>query len=310
MVHTTSHNKSGVDKYMIDNLTIELVAKKLGKRAAKIIVPMAESMLEALKTKPALAYLEVHLVDHCNLNCKGCDHLCPIADKWFADPNVYARDLKQLRKLFSEIHTICLLGGEPLLHPKIVRFLFSTRSCFPKAKIQIMTNGILLDSMPDSFWNGCKETSTEIIFDVYPPLYQKEKYLVNLARAKGVRMISRRLSSFQTFINLKGDSDPNVSFQKCDFRVTHQLQEGKLFTCIMPMVVHYFNKRYGTHLPSAGWVDIYAPNLTGWDAKKMLSRAFSTCRYCSPSLEQRARSTFQWSTSKLKMSEWDVSTYG
>lgn len=248
------------------------------------------------------------MVDHCNLNCKGCDHLSPIADKWFADPNDYARDLQQLRKLFSGIHRICLLGGEPLLHPKIVRFLFSTRSCFPKADIEIMTNGILLDSMPDSFWNACKETSTAIILDVYPPLYQKEKCLINLARAKGVRMESRRVSSFQAFINLRGDSDPNLSFQKCKFRFTPQLQEGKLFTCVVPMVVHYFNKRYGTHIPSAGWVDIYAPNLTGWVAKKMLDRGFSTCGYCATRYDRYP--SFQWSTSKLQMCEWDVSTYG
>jgi organic radical activating enzyme len=292
---------------MIDNVTIELAAKKLSKRAAKIVVPKAEKLLEILKTKPALAYLEVHLVDHCNLNCKGCDHLCPIADKWFADPNVYARDLQQLQKLFSGIHEICLLGGEPLLHPKIVRFLFYTRSCFPKANIQIMTNGILLDSMPDSFWKACRETSTEIIFDVYPPLYQKEKRLVNLARAKGVRMISRRVSSFQAFINLKGDSDPKVGFQKCKFRFAHQLKEGKLFTCVVPMVVRYFNKRYGTNLPSAGWIDIYDPNLTGWAAKKMLDMWFSTCRYCATRLDHYP--SFQWSTSELHMSEWDVSTY-
>jgi organic radical activating enzyme len=308
MVPTSSHNNCGVDKYLVDNLTIEWFAEKLGKGMAKIIVPKAESILEALKIKPALSYLEFHVVDHCNMNCKGCDHLSPIADKWFADPNDYARDLRQLRKLFSGIRRICLLGGEPLLHPKIVRFLFITRSCFPKADLQIMTNGILLDSMPDSFWNACKETSTEIIFDVYPPLYQKEKCLVNLARAKGVRMHPRRVSSFQAFINLKGDSDPNVAFQKCDFRFIHQLKEGKLFTCVVPMVVQYFNKRFGTHLPSAGWVDIYAPNLTGWVAKKMLDRGFSTCRYCMTGSDHYR--SFQWSTSKLLMSEWDVSPYG
>lgn len=293
---------------MIDNLTVEWCAKKLGKGMANIIVPKAESILEALKTKPALSYLEIHVVDHCNMNCRGCDHLSPIADEWFADQNRYARDLQQLRRLFSRIYTICLLGGEPLLHPKIARFLFSTRSCFPKAKVQIMTNGILLDSMPDSFWNACKETSTEIILDVYPPLYKKEKCLVNLAKAKGVSMKSKRVSSFQAFINLEGDSNPNVAFQKCPFRFTHQLQEGKLFTCIVPMVAHYFNKRYGTHIPSAGWVDIYAPNLTGWAAKKMLERGFSTCCYCATRLDHYP--SFQWSKSKLLMSEWDVSTYG
>jgi hypothetical protein len=279
---------------------------KLPKAVAKTIVRTSESILENLKIKPALPYLEVHVVDHCNLNCKGCDHLSPIADKWFADPNGYSCDLQQLKKLFSGIHTICLLGGEPLLHPKIERFLFSTRSCFPNTNIQLMTNGILLDSMPDSFWSACKETSTIIFFDVYPPLYAREKRLIDLARTNGVRMHNWRASSFQASINLKGDSNPNTSFQKCPFRSVHQLKEGKLFTCVKPMVSHYFNKRFGTHIPSSGWVDIYAPNLTGWAAKKVLEKGFSTCCYCPTGKEKYP--SYQWSTSKLVISEWDVST--
>ena len=28
---------------------------------------------------------EVHLVDHCNLNCKGCSHFSPVSEKKFVD---------------------------------------------------------------------------------------------------------------------------------------------------------------------------------------------------------------------------------
>ena len=33
--------------------------------------------------------LEIHLVDHCNLNCGGCNHFSPIAKPWFIDPNYF-----------------------------------------------------------------------------------------------------------------------------------------------------------------------------------------------------------------------------
>lgn len=272
-------------------------------------MPAVNNILKMLKIRPVLSHIEVHLVDHCNLNCKGCDHFAPIADKWFADLNVYVRDLRQLQKLFSRVYTIRLLGGEPLLHPDIVNFLLSTRSLFPNTKIEIMTNGILLEKMPDSFWNGCKQTSTEIILDVYPPLYQKEECLLKLAEAKGVRIINSRVQSFQAFLNLNGDSDPNLSFRQCSYRSIHQLKEGKIFTCVVPMVVPYFNKRYGTNLPSAGWIDIHAPNLTGWDILNMLDNCFSTCRYCLTAKEQLANAGFPWSTSSLQMSEWEAATY-
>jgi organic radical activating enzyme len=289
---------------LADSLTLDWALNKLGDGAANRIAPKLEQIMEGLGIRPALASLEVHVADHCNLNCKGCDHLSPIADKWFADPEAYDQDLRKLQELFTGIRKLCLLGGEPLLHPKLAQFLFYSRSRFPKSRIQIMTNGLLLESMPESFWDACKKTSIEIVFNVYPPLYQKEKFLVNLAKTKGVSMITRRVTSFQAFMNIKGDSDPNLSFRSCEFRHIHQLQEGKLFTCVAPMVAHYFNRRYGTHIPSGGWVNIYSPNLTGWAAKKILCKSFITCSYCAPAAEQLINASFPWSTSKLDMSEW------
>ena len=35
--------------------------------------------------RPVLDYVEFHLTDHCNLNCAGCTHFAPYADKRFAD---------------------------------------------------------------------------------------------------------------------------------------------------------------------------------------------------------------------------------
>lgn len=290
---------------MVDNVTIEWYAKKLGKGVANTGLPLVKRTLKALKVKPALSYLEAHIVDHCNLKCKGCGHFSPIADEWFADPNEYARDMQQLQNLFSTIHMIRPLGGEPLLHPEIERFLFSTRSCFPKADIRIATNGILLDRLPDSFWETCKTHSITIDFTVYPPLRKKEKSLVNLARTKGVRIRATRTSSFYAFSNLKGNSDPNKGFQKCSTRAySPNLREGKLYICQVPSLVHYFNKQYGTHIPSAGYIDIYTPNLTGWDVKEVLERGSSTCRYCTAGWDRIP--SFPWSTSKLHMSEWDA----
>jgi organic radical activating enzyme len=281
-----------------------------GRWSRAIIVPTVEVVMKVFRIKPGLTHLEIHLVDHCNLNCKACDHLSPIADKWFANIDIFRSDLEQLDKLFSGIHTIYLLGGEPLLHPDVESFLFIARKQFPNAKLVIMTNGLLLDKMPDSFWKSCKDTSTKLIFDVYPPLYHKEKQLLNLVKSKGVNIVSSKVQSFQACLNLKGDSDPNETFKKCCYRLIHQLKEGKIYTCAIPMVVQYFNKRFGTQLPSAGWINIYTPNLTGWGIKKALDAGgFSTCAYCSTKKDQLARASFKWSTSSLQMSEWESATY-
>jgi hypothetical protein len=298
---------------MIDHLTMRWawISTRLLKGRWSSVVRPIDGAFKTFGIKLALAHLEVHLVDHCNLNCRGCDHFSPIADKWFADLKTYEQDLRQLKKLFSGIHTLFLLGGEPLLHPEVERFLFATRSYFPNIRrLVLMTNGILLDKMPASFWESCKKTSTELIFDVYPPLYSKEQYLLDLATSNRVKISSSKVQDFQACLNLKGDSNIGNSFKKCSFRRIHQLKEGKIYVCIRPMVAGYFNKRYGTQLPSDGWIDIYTPNLTGWDIQKEFDTVgFSTCSYCSTSKEQLLDSSFKWSTSSLKMTEWDAATY-
>jgi ABC-2 type transport system ATP-binding protein len=71
---------------------------------------------------------EVHLVEHCNLNCKGCYHFSPLAKEEFLFLTEWEKDCKQLSTLFKDrIGHISLMGGEPLLHPDICEFMRITR---------------------------------------------------------------------------------------------------------------------------------------------------------------------------------------
>jgi len=91
--------------------------------------------------KPVLPYLEMHLASHCNMYCKGCSHFSPISEVRFASLSEIERDLKRLKFLFSNIKVIRLLGGEPLIHKDIVKFLYMVRDIFKNANIYIATNG-------------------------------------------------------------------------------------------------------------------------------------------------------------------------
>ena len=37
----------------------------------------------------------VDIVDHCNLNCKGCGHFSPLASKSFLDLETFENDLRR-----------------------------------------------------------------------------------------------------------------------------------------------------------------------------------------------------------------------
>lgn len=286
-------------------LDLEHLVGKLNYRyRAKVILP---KIAKILKIKPAFAYLEIHVVDHCNLSCKGCGHFSPIADKWFADPDKYAKDMNQLKKLFSTIRIIRLMGGEPLLHPKIERFLFHTRNSFPKADIRIVTNGFLMNQMSDSFWEACKANSVSFDVTVYPPMKSKVKFLVELVRSKGANLTElKKVDFFYAFYNNKGNSNMKLGYQKCQpgWNKCANLRNGKIYSCPIPTYIHYFNKRFGTQVPSDGYVDIYAPNITGWEVKKALDKAPSTCRYCTFGWDKVPK--FSWSLSNQRISDWDA----
>lgn len=256
-----------------------------------------------LRLKAELYYLELHLTDHCNLNCRGCAHFCPIAEKWFADPAIYVRDMLQLRKLFSTIRTIRLMGGEALLHPKIEFFLFSTRSVFPKSDIRLVTNGILLNDMPNSFWDACRTCFITIDITIYPPFENKKSFFIELANSKGVKIKLLRAPFFIAIYNKNGDSDIGISFKNCVMK-TFNLREGRLYPCPINAYGHYFNRQYGTQIPVSGSIDIYSPKLTGWDVIELLKRAPLTCCYCTLGWDNLP--TFQWSKSKRTITEWDA----
>jgi len=252
--------------------------------------------------KPVLRYLEIHLTDHCNLNCKGCCHFAPIAIPWFADLNIYARDMRRLQEIFSTITTIRLMGGEPLLHPQVETFLSVTRWYFPRSKIEVLTNGILLDRMPDSFWNGCRKFGVGVSVTLYPPVAHQRSFFAMSARDRGVAYECREVSGFWARMNLRADSDPEQSFRQCrSWDYTPNLRAGRLYICYVIPVIHHFNRRYGTCVPESSFLDIHDPRLTGWDVLAFLDRHADTCQYCSLN-----RHWFGWASSRQAISEWDV----
>ncbi|MCJ7633972.1 hypothetical protein MUP77_16495, partial [Candidatus Bathyarchaeota archaeon] len=255
--------------------------------------------------KPILPYFEYHLADHCNLSCKGCSHFSPVRDERFAELDEYRSDLSQLKRLFSNVRKIELLGGEPLIHPKVVDFLLLSRSFFPKAAIGITTNGILLPRMSEEFWNACRSCSIHILYTVYPPFRKTESAIVKLAKSKGVRIIANQVTSFHGFYNKAGDTNVESAFKKCRSRFyCPMLRNGRLYVCCLSCNITVFNQHYGLHIPEDGFINIYENEITGWKIVERLERASPTCRFCTLGWDDVP--IFPWKTSKGVLEDWDA----
>lgn len=95
--------------------------------------------------------LEIDVVDHCNLACRSCSHLSPLAPKAFASVEDLQRDLSTLATAFHA-RRFKLLGGEPLLHPQLAEMAQVVRSSGIADKTVLMTNGVLLNRTSARLW--------------------------------------------------------------------------------------------------------------------------------------------------------------
>jgi len=258
--------------------------------------------------KKELEYVEVHLTDHCNLNCKGCTHYSTLAPPRYTDVRQYQLDMLRLTQLFRHIRKVRLLGGEPLLHPDPVSFITTTRAAFPRTEIRFVTNGILLPKASQDFWDACRNTDTIIDVTVYPPLSNRVADLRSLCDSKGVRFEATSvMQTFEAHLNLKGDSDRKRSFHLCrDKHFIPLLRDGRLHTCPMSALAHYFNKQFGYQIHNDEGVNIHSSAASVRAILRKLSRPTDSCKWCSYDYIP-----FAWSTSGLNgmmPEDWDAAS--
>jgi len=246
-----------------------------------------------------LPYLEFHLTNHCNLNCKGCSHFCPIADPNYLTMDTFCRDMKRLSELFINISKIRIMGGEPLLHPLVATFAEKTRRFFPYSAISVVTNGILLPAMSGSFYETMVKNKVTLDISVYPVAKEKMSSYTLLASQYGIPIKFTVVNQFCKRLNVTGDSDKHYIFKRCSVKDCTFLLNGKIFHCCRPALSEIANKKFGWNIPGDGYIDIHT-NVSAATILDFLSQPSPTCSYC------KEVTWFPWEISKCQESEWLV----
>jgi organic radical activating enzyme len=252
-----------------------------------------------IENGPTLKHLEIHLTDHCNLNCKGCAHFSPLADKWFINLKNLDRDMKRLAQLFYNIEVIKLLGGEPLLHPEVNEIISITRFYMPTADIRCATNGLLLEGMDVKFWLACQKEKITIDIARYAVPLDITK-IKKLAKNYKVNFTIRNVKQFYAFYNKKYDSNPFVAMKNCRAHwYCPLLRNGFIYPCCLPALAHYFNREFHTNLSTEGGIDIHDRAIDGVDILEFLDRPISHCRNCAGQYR-----LFNCGQSQRRITEW------
>ena len=263
---------------------------------------------EVLHEKPVLYHFEIHITDHCNLNCKGCAHFSNLCKPTFADIADFETDMRAMADTFSAVEQIYLLGGEPLLHPDVNAFVRVSREVFPKTRISLMTNATLVTRMATDFWKALAESDVILLCDSYPIGLPVEE-IDRLGREHGVTVewTIAREEFFKIPIDPAGGHDPAVSFAKCKgYNNCPIVRDGKLFPCAYAAFADVFRERFeieeGLEVTEADYVDIRAPH----DADETMEFLLSPIPWCA-NCDMANMEFYEWGRSHKSIDEWTVS---
>jgi hypothetical protein len=251
--------------------------------------------------------IEVHVTEHCNLNCKGCNHFSCLAKEEYLEPSLFEKDFKRLSELSKKYFSIKILGGEPLLHPRITEFFDISRKYFPSTPVQITTNGILLATQPDEFWQNCYKNNITISISQYPVNLNKKEIKKNAKKHK-VKIVYTGTTNEKRMckmpLDLTGSQDFTKSFQKCaiSWGCCVTLRESRIYTCCYAAHIKFFNNYFNLNLEICrdDFVDIFKVNNKD-EIISFLEKPFPFCRFCKASEIKFAR---RWGISAKEITEW------
>ena len=251
--------------------------------------------------------VEVHVTEHCNLNCKGCNHFSSIAGEEYLDPGQFEKDFRRLAELSKTYFTIKILGGEPLLHPRITEFFDIARKYFPTTPIQVTTNGILLTGLQENFWQSCRRNNITVSVSQYPIRLNK-KAIKASAQAHRVKLVFSGSTAEDRMckipLDLKGGQNMNRSHRKCpiSWGCCVTVRDGRLYTCCFAAHIRFFNEYFGQNLVigEKDYIDIHKAG-SKEEIIDFLEKPFPFCRYCKTTETKFAQ---RWGITKKEITEW------
>jgi hypothetical protein len=232
--------------------------------------------------------VEFAAADHCNLRCAGCSHMSPFLNSMMHSEDQLARDMGRLASVMLA-EEIRILGGEPLLNPRIVAILKAARTSGVARRVVLTTNGLLLHTMSEEFWANVDE----VRLSLYPGARPTER-LINQARERaqesGTRLTVSEYSSFR--VTMVTEPHPSDAITTMIFRTCknahlfhcHLVREGWLYKCACPSYLGEFLGKSGqpSYRAEGDGFDIHAATNLREQLWEFLTdhRPLEACHHC------------------------------
>lgn len=240
-------------------------------------------MVEIVIPKPKLDFLEVMIVNVCNLSCRGCTTFSDLTHSGYVTWEQGRSWLEPWANRI-DIQAVGLMGGEPLINPELRNWLIGIREMLPHAQIRFVTNGLLLDrhwwvvDQLDQLGNAVLKISQHVddpaITTVVERIQQSRLWspinelgIDRWVSPTGFRFQLTRPTHFiQTFRNTYQDMHPHNSKPADAFKICVQkrcplLINGKIWKCGTAALTPDILKRFG-YPNQAEWEPYITPGLT------------------------------------------------
>lgn len=240
-------------------------------------------------------YIETHITEACNLKCRGCSHFSVFAKPKHKDLEDFRKEFARLSDI-TDIGTIRLMGGEPLLNPRFMDYCFIARNFFPNSKIALVTNGLLGERLVPHE-DELEQLRINVTISDYHLDKQKSSMQYTERHDKGWL--------YNISLDMNGKQDMDKSFKNCDL---HQgkwyfLKDGRLYPCCVAGTIqdfwNHFGLDWGIDQKSLS-IDIFTH--TEKEIEAFLQNPCELCRYCDT--EKRKHSYKPFEQSKGDINEW------
>lgn len=194
-----------------------------------------------------IPHLETDITQACQLSCVGCNHSVPLwraHGPWFATPEQVRSDLNHLSTIVHADRWGAL-GGEPLLHHKLVELLTIARASGVADTYEVWTNGLMLRRQKPEFW----QAFDILVLSAYPGKITDAEidWISKKCQDEGVVLEvkdERRFPNFRTMLEPEptAPAPTAAKFAGCFFRHFSRVANyGFFFTCCcaphLPMLV-------------------------------------------------------------------------
>lgn len=227
-----------------------------------------------------LTHAEFHISDKCNLNCKGCTHFSPLFDTIGMDFESRIKDLQEIKRIFSDVFRLDILGGEPLLNDELERYVITIREMFPDSFIQIYTNGLLIPKLSDAVLQTIRDKNVAFSISEYLPTHKMIDQIKARLNEFGIRFKIAEYDKKQVFNRPISTNSHSRHEQLCISNGCVTIADGKIARCPTLMYVYKFNEIFQQNLPTDGIYKLSEYEGGGAELLSELEKEVPLCKHC------------------------------